>query len=181
MRIKFRLRTLFLVVGITASVFAVVAAKTADARKRWSQERNLRPAGVYSCYFDEDNNVEAIWLRGRLVSRSLSSYKSIQTVTVAGSDVRDRDLLMFATLPNLRIFDASNTALTSDAFPILATMKKLEWIRLLGAPVTDDKLESLASLPNLKGVDLKQTSVSQEALERFNARCPEVYVRGNAD
>ena len=111
---------------------------------------------LYSLYFVAPMNAElaqAAWKRIEALGGHGVWESDMVVVSLAGTDVTDQDLALFADFPDVQILDLSNTALS------------------------DECLQYLSGLNSLESLILINTSISPRGVDHFRSAHPAVDVR----
>ncbi len=97
---------------------------------------------------------------------SLSKCKSLRSLTINNSDLRDDHLKEIASLSNLVALDLSSCQkLTVPGLAVLAKLSRLEELRLNGIRIDRAGLQPLVELTKLRSLSLRSTYVNDEGLD----------------
>lgn len=106
------------------------------------------------------------------VCQRLTTLFHLRQLSLNGSSIDDRQLVLLAPLSGLDSLDLSNTAITDRGLKQLGHFTKLNALNLSNTRVTDAGLKDLPALPLLQNLQLSLTDISDEglsALERLNS------------
>jgi serine/threonine protein kinase len=109
-------------------------------------------------------NLEGQTLRGAEWDL-LAESRSVESVSLAETDVDNKVVGKLAAMPALRRLDLGTTAIDDDALALLADAKQLEWLNVRGTAVTDSGMPAVAALVALRDVYLSDTAVTDAGLK----------------
>ena len=94
----------------------------------------------------------------------IRALPEVQRISIARSDVTDRQVELLATCIELRRIDLSENAITDDCLGALAQLVNLEELSLAGTAIGDAGALQLQPLPNLAVLDLSFTKITDRSL-----------------
>ncbi|MCA9101789.1 MAG: protein kinase, partial [Planctomycetales bacterium] len=95
----------------------------------------------------------------------LGESRSVETVSLAETDVDNDVVGQIAGMPALRRLDLGATSVNDAALEALAQAKRLEWLNLRGTGVTDSGMTAVAAIASLRDLYLSDTSVTDAGLK----------------
>ena len=90
---------------------------------------------------------DAIW-------PNIAGMRSLEELTLWGTQITDEGLKNIANFPNLRRLDVRGTSIGDAGLSHIATLQKLECLELLGTEVTSAGIAKIAGLSKLKGLSV---------------------------
>lgn len=85
---------------------------------------------------------------------ALAKYKSLQSLSLSGTQIGNKGLLVIASLPELRELTVSAGPLTDAGLAYLQHCRRLEHLALFKVNVTDVGIRHLAAIKSLRWIDL---------------------------
>lgn len=175
---RFRLRTVFLALTLSAIVFSWLATSYRRNKRAFELEHSVATQGGFA--WDQDSTGEPPWLE---VERSTSNpfgdpfrkrLLGVEFGTTTGSPLkrqrlalRDEALIELAPQINeqdIRWIGLQGAQLSPEGFKTLSSLKSLRGIDLSNSTITDNDLECIARMPNLRILALNDTQVSDTGL-----------------
>jgi hypothetical protein len=166
-RLKYSLCSLIFLMTIVCFLAAFLASRrTASQRKSIA---TLNAAGARVRMASESRSMFAKrfwWLPG--------GYTPVGDIQAGGIlNFSDDDLSPVLALPEVRVLELQNTAVTDAGIKQLATaeMPNLRSINLSGTSLTGDGLLALATLPDLTDVVVNEGQFTTADVDAFRKRC----------
>ena len=181
--LRFRLRTLLILVTVSGAVLGWVGWELEQVRKEKEVIAWVIEIGGEIGYrqelsfFSKDRwfgvRVTEANIHGRRTSNlsMLAKLKNLETINLCGT--KASDLSPLSELKNLRKLDISYTKVI-DLSP-LAELENLETLHLTNAEVND--LSPLAEVKNLKALHLRKTQVSDEQVQELRQALPNCEIQ----
>lgn len=151
-RIRFTTRTLFAVVTLLAILCAFFGARAVrEVREHRATTQITRLGGRF------DHRPADMLTRDGWVARSMTllvyeDFARVTHVSLDRTQIRDDDLAVLASLPNLEGLDISNT------------------------DITDAGVVHLSMLPHLKYINAQKTKLSESGVNELKSRRPSLFV-----
>lgn len=90
--------------------------------------------------------------------------------------LRDADMEIIASLPNLVKLNVSKNPITDDGVRSLMSLSHLEYLNLYGTDISDSVLLDLLTLKNLKELYLWNTRTARQVIDSLSKTRPEVKI-----
>ena len=153
---RFKLKTLFVVVGIAAIASLYLMIFTEGWRLRQSASSQLKSAGAHSFEFNNRNHLSYVAFTREIEDPGLPDYVRIDRLDLTGC--RD-DEINLRNLKNADIWHlmlASTTA-SDTSMEQLKDVGHLRILDLTNTNITDSAINSIAAIRGLEGVNLTGT------------------------
>ena len=103
-----------------------------------------------------------------LLSR-LTAFAKLQSIAMSYTPIRDIDVAGLANRSGVTSIHFAGTQLTDKALSTFGTLPDLELLDLRHTLVTNDGLQELSNLTNLFTVDVRGTSVTEKGVSEFRS------------
>jgi hypothetical protein len=101
-----------------------------------------------------------------LLSR-LDGFPHLANLFIGNAPLRDADLVMLPTLPDLQNLGISRTLVNGTCLERAKDFPRLRGLTLTSSPVTDQHMKHVASLVNLEAVNLARTQITGTGLRHL--------------
>lgn len=183
--LRFRLRTLLVLVAVLALIGAYRGANLRQVRRHEEAARQLIDLGAEIIHVHNEPSW-LIWLLGcypeeaAIVSFAyapldddamplMAHLNGLQTLVLQHTAVGDDGLAHLASQSRLVRLELNGGHFTDAALAHIAEITSLETLSLEELPVTDEGLLSLAPLPHLERLHLERTAVTDEGVSQLRA------------
>lgn len=172
---RFKLKTLFVVVGIAAIVSLYLMNFTEGWRLQQSASSQLKRAGAHSFEFNNHNHLSYVSFTGEIDDPGLPDYVRIDRLDLTG--YRDKEI----NLRNLRNADIwhlmlGSTSASDTSMEQLKHVGQLRILDLTNTNVTDSAISSIASIRGLEGVNLTGTEITLAGARDLKTLRPEIWL-----
>ncbi|WP_231617905.1 hypothetical protein [Novipirellula aureliae] len=174
---RFRLRTLILIVAALAISVSITEFTTRDYRKRRRIEADLHSMGAYYVSFDDSNAPAWVGFIAPVGLDRLGDYESFDNLDFAGAIVTDDTVRNLSNLKRVRVLHFTDCNVTDAQLKMLANIGSVWMLRLNGSPVTDDAIPAIASIRGLESLDVSGTLITSDGVAELEQRRPEIVVR----
>ncbi len=176
--LRYRIRTLLIVVAVFAIVIVIVEATTRGYRERLRIEAHLQSMGAYYVSFGSDNHPDWVGFTSPTAIKGIGTYRSIRNIDLAGAFVNDQVIKDIASLERIWCLHMTQGCdVTDDHLRILADTGCIEILRLNDSQITDDAIPAIASINGLKSIDLSNTLVTEDGVTDLKRRSPGLTIR----
>jgi hypothetical protein len=174
---QYRLRTLFVVMFLTAAACSWLAVKMEHARKQKEAVEGLSRLNAHVTYdYEEglrtvppgaDREKNGPKSLRRIIGDDFFNSVTRVYLTVPSRTISDEDMELFASLRGLRelVITGPEIEITANQLKSLEHLSQLEILNLFGNKITDAGLEYLKGLNQLEILDLSGDNISDAGLE----------------
>ncbi|AMV32555.1 Leucine Rich repeats (2 copies) [Pirellula sp. SH-Sr6A] len=173
---KFRIRTMMVVVGALSIGFMVVESTTRVYRERCRIEADLHSMGAYYVGFDESNTPSWVSFVAPMSLERIGGFGSFESLDFSGAKITDESLSGVASLKHIRILHLTHCKVTDTQLQILAGIGSIAVLRLNGSPITDEAIPAIASIQGLMSLDVSDTLITSAGLEELKKQRPDIVV-----
>ncbi|GAB5406976.1 MAG: hypothetical protein Aurels2KO_52070 [Aureliella sp.] len=174
---RFRIRTLLLLVAFLALVASIAEVATRGYRKRRRIESDLHSMGAYYISFDNDNDPDWVSFVSPTGLDRISEYETFDDLDFAGANLTDETIRHVSRLKGVRTIHMTDCNVTDAQLEILANIGSVWMLRLNGSAVSDDAIPAIASIPGLESLDVSGTLMTSGGVAELRQRCPKLVVR----
>lgn len=172
---RFRLKTLFVVIGIAAiaSVYLVVFTERWRERERVSSQ--LRASGANAFEFNNRNYLSYVSFTENVAGPGLPEFVRIDRLDLTGRAGSELNLnhVRNANIWHLML-DSTNAS--DDSMQELRHVDQLRILDIANTQVTDSAIQSIASIQGLEGANLTGTKITLAGAQELKRLRPEIWL-----
>ncbi|MEM6688778.1 MAG: hypothetical protein AAF664_05075 [Planctomycetota bacterium] len=165
-------------IAVLAIISAIIEAKTREFRKRRHTESHLYSMGATHVGFNPAS--EPTWVSFAFPSdlEEISLYQSIEQVDFAGASLSDEAIEGISRLNHISCLHMTQGCKVTDTqIALLADNACIEVLRLTNSSVSDNAIPAIASIKCLKSVDLSGTPVTKAGAAKLKNLCPNLVIK----
>ncbi|MCC7337237.1 MAG: hypothetical protein IT422_19275 [Pirellulaceae bacterium] len=172
---RFKLKTLFVVVGIAAIASLYLMIFTEGWRLRQDASSQLRKAGAHRFDFNNRNYLSYVSFTGEIEDPGLPDFVRIDRLDLTGC--RD-DKINLRNMRNADIWHLmlASTGVSDESMDQLTDVGQLRILDLTNTKVTDSAIGSIASIRGLEGVNLTGTEITLAGARHLKKLRPEIWL-----
>jgi hypothetical protein len=172
LRLRFGLRSLLVLIAVTAAGVGLAAQRVADMRIQRSVAAELQRLGGY-VRWDAPQPLPN-WL-ARLAGEEFLA--NVDLVECDGPSVNDETLVQLEKLHGLTWLMLDSDRITDQGLRRIANLSELGRLDLASRQITDAGLVALERLSNLRWLALRRTQVTLAGVERLRGALPECHIQ----
>jgi len=162
---RYRLRTLLIVITIAGAVLAVHGKWRRDAQLHTAIKQKLQSKGPVILQHEEFGTAKPTrypdWLERLVGTEYLYPLNAFCLVQNAEPDSIISDA---ARLPHLYLVKLPACQITDESLTPLTGLRSLVWLELFATPITDEGIKTVSKIKSLEILDLRGTKVTDDSI-----------------